>query len=97
MASLYRSTALFILATSLFHVRGAEEPSSKKVRGTTPDCGEPPIVGLVKEVDEGLEVGPAVLEKVSPRDRMGESPLLMESIDVAGDIPSESMERRCCH
>jgi hypothetical protein len=51
----------------------------------------------MKEVEEGLEVGPMALlefEKVPPRDRMGENPLLIESMDVAGDIPSESIDRR---
>jgi hypothetical protein len=89
--------AFFILATSLFHVRGAVEPSSKNVRDTTPDCGEP-NEGLMKEVEEGLEVGPIVLllefEKVPPRDRLGKNPLLIESMEVAGDIPSESIDRR---
>jgi hypothetical protein len=100
IASLYRSTALFILATSLFHVKGAAIPSSKKDRGSVAACGGP-SEGFVKEVREVPVVGNVLpmervgCEKVSPRCRLvGDIPLFIESMDVAGDIPSESIDWR---
>lgn len=99
MASLYRSTALFIFATSLFQVRGAAEPSSKKDRGNVAACGGP-REGFVKEVVEGPMIGMEVtMDKLglvngSARDRCGGDAPLIESIEVAGDTPSETNERR---
>jgi hypothetical protein len=87
-----------MLATSLFQVNGAAEPSSKKDRGSEAACGGPSAV-LVKEVVEGPMIGMEVtmdrfVEKGSVRERvMGDIPL-MESIDVAGDTPSETSDRR---
>jgi len=98
IASLYRSTAFFIFATSLFQVNGAAEPSSKKDRGNVAACGGPSEV-LVNEVVEGPMIGMEVTidrfaAKGSARERlMGDIPL-MESIDVAGDTPSETSDRR---
>ncbi len=83
-----------MFATSLFQVRGAAEPSSKKDRGKLPACGGP-SEGFVKDVVDGPMVGIAVamdklgLEKGSARDLvMGEVPLI-ESIEVAGETPLE--------
>jgi hypothetical protein len=99
MASLYLSTALFILATNPFHVKGAAVPSSKNDRGSVAACGGP-RGGFVKEVVEGPMIGIEVtMDKVgfvngSARDRvMGDVPLI-ESIDVAGEMPSETSDLR---
>ena len=100
IASRYRSTAFFMLAMSLFHVNGAAEPSSKKDRGNVAACGGP-SVGFVKEVVEGPMIGMELtldrlgLEKGSARECViGDIPPLMESIDVAGDTPSDTSDRR---
>jgi len=83
-----------MFATSLFHVNGAAVPSSKNDRGRLAACGWPSVV-LVKEVVDGPIIGIAVKDRfgvfrASERERVpGEAPLI-ESIDVAGDIPSES-------
>ena len=99
IASRYRSTAFFMLATSLFQVNGAAEPSSKKDRGNVAACGGP-SEGFVKEVVEGPMIGMELtmdrfgLEKGSARERViGDIPLI-ESIDVAGDTPSDTSDRR---
>ena len=88
-----------MLATSLFQVSGAADPSSKKDRSRVAACGGP-SAGLVKEVVEGPMIGMEVtidkfgFEKGSFRDRVtGDMPLI-ESIDVAGDTPSETNDRR---
>jgi hypothetical protein len=87
-----------MLATSLFQVKGAAKPSSKNDRGNVAACGGP-SEGLVKEVVEDPMTGIVLpmerfgFEKGS-RDRVGDIPLLIESIDVAGDTPSERCDRR---
>ncbi len=88
-----------MFATSLFHVSGAAVPSSKKDRGTLAACGGP-RAGVVKDVVEGPITGMDVtidrfgFEKVSVRVRfIGDRPF-NESIEVAGDTPSEIYERR---
>jgi hypothetical protein len=87
------------LATSLFQVNGAAEPSSKNDRGSVAACGGP-SEGVVKEVVDGPMIGIEVtmdkfgLEKGSARDRvMGDIPFI-ESIEVAGDTPSDTNDRR---
>lgn len=97
IASRYRSTAFFMLVTSLFQVNGAAEPSSKKDLGNVAACGGPSCV-LVKEVVEGPIIGIAVtmdrfVEKASFRGRLTGDIPLMESIEVAGDTPSETDRR----
>ena len=89
-----------MFATSLFQVKGAA-PSSKNDRGKLAACGGP-SKGFVKEVVEGPMIGTAEtmdkfgLAKGSARDLVtGEVPL-MESVDVAGDTPSETKDRRAC-
>lgn len=93
------------MAIKRFHVKGAADPSSKQDRGKLPAWGVVRgAVGLfVKEVIDGPTVdGMDVImdklgfEKGSFRDReMGDMPLI-ESMDVAGEIPSRSdlKERR---
>ena len=91
-----------MFATSLFQVNGAADPSSKKDRGRVAACGGP-SAGFVKEVVDGPMTGIEVtmdrfgFAKGSARDRVvGDMPLI-ESIDVAGDTPSETRDRlfRC--
>lgn len=90
-----------MLATSLFHVNGAADPSSKKDLGSVAAYAGPPG-GFVKEVFEVPMIGIDVMllidrlafENGSFRDRViGDMPL-MESMDVAGDTPSEMCDRR---
>lgn len=99
MASRYLSTAFFMLATNRFQVKGAEVPSSKKDRGNVAACGGP-NVGFVKEVADGpIIVIAGTIDKVglenwSALDRAtGDRPFI-ESIEVAGDTPSETSDRR---
>lgn len=86
-----------MLLTSLFQVNGAAEPSSKNERGSVAAYGGPSD-GLVKEVVEGPITGidKLGLENGSTRERViGDiPPPLIESIDVAGDTPSEVCDRR---
>lgn len=90
-----------MLATSLFQVNGAAEPSSKNDRGKDAACVGL-SVGLVNEVVEDPLTGIEVtierfeLDNGSPREReVGDiPPLLMESMDVAGDTPSVTNDRR---
>lgn len=62
-------------------------------------CGGP-SAGFVKEVVEGPMIGIEVtmdrleLVKGSARTRLPGEVSLIESIEVAGDIPSETLERR---
>lgn len=86
-----------MFATSLFHVNGAADPSSKNDRGRVAACGGP-SAGFVKEVEDGPMTGIEVtmerfgFAKGSARDRVtGDMPLI-ESIDVAGDTPSETRD-----
>ena len=86
-----------MLATNLFHVSGTAEPSSKKDRGNVAACGGP-SEGFVKEVVEGPTIGIEVtIDKFgfangSLRDRVtGDMPFI-ESMDVAGEIPSETKD-----
>jgi hypothetical protein len=90
-----------MFVTSLFQVNGAAEPSSKNEWGIVAVCVRP-SGGFVNEVVEGpmtgIEVTPVIdkfgLEKGSACDRVvGDMPLI-ESIDVAGDTPSETKDRR---
>jgi hypothetical protein len=89
-----------MLATSLFQVNGAAEPSSKNERGKVA-ASVGASEGLVNEVVEdpitGIEVTIERLgfENGSARDLVvGDIPLLIESIEVAGDTPSETNDRR---
>ena len=59
IASLYRSTAVFIFPTNLFHVSGAAWPSSKNERGTAEGCTTA-VGALVKDVVEAIAFGRAV-------------------------------------
>lgn len=90
------------MATNRFHVKGAADPSSKQDRGKLPAWGVVrEAVGLVvKEVMEGPAAGiDVIMDKLgfikgSFRDRvMGDMPLI-ESMDVAGEIPSDTKDRR---
>ena len=99
MASRYLSTEIFIFATSLFQVKGAAIPSSKKDRGRVAACGGP-TEGFVKEVVDGpiIDIAGTIdkegLINGSALDRaMGDMPLI-ESIEVAGETPSEASDRR---
>ncbi len=88
-----------MFATSLFHVKGAADPSSKNDRGRVAACGGP-SEGFVNDVVEGPIIGIEVamdkfgFAKGSTRDRVTGDIPLMESIDVAGETPSE-VDRRC--
>jgi hypothetical protein len=100
IASLYRSIALFILAMSPLHSNGATVPSSKNERGNVAACGGPDAGAEVNEVVEGpiiaieLPMETLVLIYGSARVRLaGEFPFI-ESIEVAGDTPPETKERR---
>jgi hypothetical protein len=88
-----------MLATSLFQVNGAAAPSSKNDRGKVAACVGA-SAGFVNEVVEEPIAGIEVtierfgFEKGSARDReVGDIPLLIESIEVAGDTPSETNDR----
>lgn len=82
------------MATSLFHVSGAAEPSSKNDRGKVAACGGP-SAGVVNEVVEGPMIGIAVKDtfgvlNVSARERVPGDVPLIESIEVAGETPSDN-------
>ena len=88
-----------MLATSLFQVNGAAAPSSKNDRGRVAACVGA-IAEFVNEVVEEPMAGIEVtverfgFENGSVRDReIGDIPLVMESIEVAGDTPSEINDR----
>ncbi len=88
-----------MFATSLFHVNGAADPSSKKDRGKVAACGGP-RAGFVKEVADGPIIGivgtmdKLGLEKGSPLDLVMGDRSFIESIDVAGETPSETCDLR---
>jgi hypothetical protein len=89
-----------MLATNLFQVSGATEPSSKKERGSVAACGGPDAGVEVNEVVEGpiiaieFPIDKFVFIYGSARARVaGEFPLI-ESREVAGDMPPETKERR---
>ena len=92
--------AFFIFPTSLFQVNCTATPSSKKDRGRFGPVAVP-CAGLLNEVVEvpmaGMDVPIDIFGfvKGSARERdTGDMPLLSESIEVAGDTPSDSSDRR---
>ena len=100
IASRYRSMAFFMFPTSLLQVNCTATPSSKKDRGRF-GPGVAPCAGLLNEVVEvpigGIDdpIDIFGFEKGSARERdTGDMPLFRESIEVAGDTPSDSRDRR---
>lgn len=85
--------------TSLCHVNGATDPSSKKECGKVAACGGPDSGPDVNEVVDGpliameFPIDRFVFMYGSFRVRAGELPFI-ESIDVAGYMPPATKDRR---
>ena len=94
----YRSTARRISSTILFHVRGTGFESSKNFRDIADAMGVPR--GLFAKEVVVVPIGGIVdctAEKLVPlvsRDRVIGEVAFIESMDVAGDTPSDTKERR---